>query len=110
MPSIVKTAPGAGPGIFGTKTEHGLNKRLCAWERERNHDPRHALTFEDMLEVTLPKTIPTQKARQGRRGWQVLVVLACGLILAGLVWFGVEIYGEAIDTNTVGDQPAAQTN
>jgi hypothetical protein len=63
------------------------------------------------VEVTLPKiiptpkTIPTDKARQGRRGFPVLLVLICALILAALVWFGVEFYGEAIDTNSGGDQP-----
>ncbi|MGB3389443.1 MAG: hypothetical protein WBA88_15830 [Pseudaminobacter sp.] len=55
----------------------------------------------------MPKTIPTEKARQGRRGWQVLLVLVCGLILAGVVWLGVEFYGETIDAGTSGDQPAS---
>lgn len=45
-----------------------------------------------------PTTIPTVKARQGRRGWQVLMVLICALVLAMVVWAGVEFYGEAIDT------------
>jgi hypothetical protein len=44
----------------------------------------------------LPKTIRTEKARQGNRGRQVLLVLICGLVLAGLVWVVVEIYGQAI--------------
>lgn len=61
-------------------------------------------------EVILPKTIPTQKARQGRRGLHILMVLIGGLVLAGLVWFGVETYGESIDSNATVDQPAAQTN
>jgi hypothetical protein len=45
----------------------------------------------------LPKTIPTDKARQGRRGWQVLLVLICALLLAAVVWFAVEFYGKAIE-------------
>lgn len=44
----------------------------------------------------MPKTIRTEKARQGNRGRQVLLVLICGLVLAGLVWVVVEIYGQAI--------------
>ncbi|RUM97677.1 hypothetical protein EET67_11465 [Pseudaminobacter arsenicus] len=59
----------------------------------------------------MPKTIPTEEARQGRRGWQVLLVLIGALILAGLVWFGVEFYGEAIDTNSADSQSVpAQTD
>jgi hypothetical protein len=68
------------------------------------------LTSPHTLEVILPKTIPSQKARQGRRGWPSLLVLVGGLILAGLVWFGVEFYGETIDTNATSDQPAVQTD
>ena len=36
------------------------------------------------------------KARQGRRGFPVLVVLVLSLLLAMLVWWGVELYGDAI--------------
>jgi hypothetical protein len=68
------------------------------------------LTSPHTLEVILPKTIPSQKARQGRRGLPILLVLIGGLILAGLVWFGVEFYGETIDTNATIDQPATPTN
>lgn len=42
-------------------------------------------------------TISTDKARQGRRGQQVLYILIASLVLAGLMWIGVEIYGESID-------------
>ncbi|MEI5678614.1 MULTISPECIES: hypothetical protein [unclassified Mesorhizobium] len=58
----------------------------------------------------MPKTIPTDKARQGRRGWQVLVVLICALLLAAAAWFAVELYGKSIEPGA--DQPAAssQTN
>jgi len=45
----------------------------------------------------MPKIIPTNKARQGNRGWQVLLVLVGALILAAIVWGGVELYGESID-------------
>ncbi len=42
--------------------------------------------------------IPAYKARQGRRGTQVLVILVTALVLAGAVWLGLEFYGEAIDS------------
>lgn len=45
----------------------------------------------------MAKTIPTDKARQGRRGRQVLMVLICALVLAALVWVGVEFYGRTIE-------------
>jgi hypothetical protein len=52
------------------------------------------------------KKIPMNKARQGRWGIQVLLVLVVGLALAGAVWLGLEFYGEAIDTRSV-DHPGA---
>ena len=45
----------------------------------------------------MTKVVPTDKARQGRAGWQVQVVLICALLLAAAAWWGAEIYGEAID-------------
>lgn len=45
----------------------------------------------------MPKTLRTDKARQGRRGFPVVVVLVCGLLLAMAVWWGVEIYGQRLD-------------
>ena len=47
----------------------------------------------------MPKTLPTDKARQGRRGFPVVIVLICGLLLAMAVWWGVEIYGESLDNS-----------
>ena len=47
----------------------------------------------------MTKTIPENKARQGRWGWHVLIILIAGLLLAFAVWGGVEFYGEAIDQN-----------
>jgi hypothetical protein len=46
----------------------------------------------------MAKEIPETKARQGRRGYPVLVVLLASLALAFAVWFVVEIYGTAIQT------------
>lgn len=51
------------------------------------------------------KTIETDKARQGRWGWQVLMVLVVGLLLAMIAWYAAETYGEATDT-----QPATQSD
>lgn len=42
-------------------------------------------------------TVSTDKARQGRRGQQVLYVLIASLLLVGLVFLGTEMYGESID-------------
>ena len=52
------------------------------------------------------------KARQGRLGRPVLVVLVVSLLLAMAVWWGVERYGEAIAPEQPADgsqqqQPAA---
>ena len=58
----------------------------------------------------MAEKIPTNKARQGRWGTQVLVVLVVGLALAGAVWLGLEFYGEAIDTESTGDLGATQPN
>ena len=43
-----------------------------------------------------PPTLPPEKARQGRRGWQVLLVLVSALVLVMIVWGLVEIYGWTI--------------
>ena len=57
----------------------------------------------------MPKTVDKNKARQGRSGWQVLVVLVCALALVMLVWWGVGIFGSAIDPEEpVGGAPAEQ--
>lgn len=50
--------------------------------------------------------IPADKAKQGRRGVHVLLILAVGLALAGAVWLGLEFYGEAIDGRSL-DAPGA---
>ena len=44
----------------------------------------------------MPKTIPTDKARQGGWGRPVLIVLVVGLLLAMGAWAGVELWGEQI--------------
>jgi hypothetical protein len=48
------------------------------------------------------KDIRAVKAKQGRWGGRVLLILVCGLILAGIVWVGLEIYGEHL-----ANEPAA---
>lgn len=49
------------------------------------------------------KTLPASRARQGNWGRPVLIILVVSLVLAMLVWAGVEFYGQAIET------PATQT-
>lgn len=44
----------------------------------------------------MTKEISPQKARQGRRGTRLLLILIVSIILALLAWWGVEIYGERI--------------
>ncbi len=53
-------------------------------------------------------SISTDKARQGSRGWQVLMVLVGGLLLAAVVWAGVEFYGESIDPPAPATEQAPQ--
>ncbi len=57
----------------------------------------------------MPKTVPTDKARQGRRGWHVLLVLICALLLAAVAWLAVEYYGKSIKPS-VGQPLAMQSN
>lgn len=45
----------------------------------------------------MTKIIPTEKARQGRWGHQVLMVLVGALLLAAVAWAVAEFYGEAIE-------------
>jgi hypothetical protein len=58
----------------------------------------------------MPNRIPTNKARQGGWGSQVLVVLVVALALAGAVWLGLEFYGETIDTQSAGAPGAVESN
>ncbi|WP_163269914.1 hypothetical protein [Chelativorans alearense] len=51
--------------------------------------------------------VPPKKARQGRRGIPVLVVLVAALILSMIIWGGVEIYGIYLDkTQPVETEPS----
>lgn len=65
------------------------------------------MTPTDTNKVT---PIPTDEARQGRWGWQVLMVLVGGLLLAMVVWAGVESYGEAIDPPAPATEQAPAQN
>lgn len=58
----------------------------------------------------MPERIPTNEARQGRWGFQVLIVLVVALALAAVVWLGLEFYGEAIDTQSTEEPGAVQPN
>jgi hypothetical protein len=55
----------------------------------------------------MPKTLPTDKARQGRWGTQVLVVLIASLVLAAGAWAIAEVYGEATDPQNPGQAKQA---
>lgn len=54
--------------------------------------------------------IESEKARQGRNGPRVLIVLICGLLLAMLVWWGVETYGVSIAPETPADGLQTEQN
>jgi hypothetical protein len=45
---------------------------------------------------TTLETLSTDRARQGRRGRHVLVILISALILVAIAWAGVEMYGKSI--------------
>jgi len=44
--------------------------------------------------------ISGNRAKQGRSGHRVLVVLLSALALAAVGWFALEFYGEAIDSRS----------
>jgi hypothetical protein len=52
----------------------------------------------------VPKPIPEDKARQGRWGFHALTILIVSLLLIFIVWGGMAIYGEMIDSGA----PVAQ--
>lgn len=54
------------------------------------------------------KRVVTDKARQGKRGTPVLIVLVAALVLLALGWMAVEMFGESIDTQ-VDNAPATPT-
>lgn len=61
----------------------------------------------------MAEPLPPKKARQGRRGVPVLIVLVAGLVLAMGAWWIAEYYGTAITPpaeEQVGDpqQPSAR--
>lgn len=53
------------------------------------------------------RQIETDRARQGRWGSQVLMILVCGLLLAAVAWFVAENYGQAIETPATQDSTSA---
>ncbi len=55
------------------------------------------------------KTVSPKEARQGRKGYQVLVILIASLLLVLVVWWGVGLFGQAIEPEEpVGGVPAEQ--
>ncbi len=57
----------------------------------------------------MDKIIPAEKAKQGRSGRHVLIVLIIALILALVAWYGAELYGEMIhpDNESSSGQPVS---
>jgi len=53
----------------------------------------------------MDEKVPPKKARQGRSGTPVLLVLIGGLVLAGLVWVVAEVYGVFIDERQPVEMP-----
>jgi hypothetical protein len=45
------------------------------------------------------KIIPGREARQGRSGRRILIVLLSALVLALIVWIGVEVYGQFLEAS-----------
>ena len=58
-----------------------------------------------------PETVTSTEARQGGWGVRILIVLIVGIILAMVVWWGVEIYGGAIEppaSEQIGDPDSVE--
>jgi hypothetical protein len=53
----------------------------------------------------MDEKVPPKKARQGREGIPVLLVLIGALLLAGIVWVFVEIFGVFIDERQPVEMP-----
>lgn len=51
--------------------------------------------------MIVEKRIEPEKARQGRRGWQVLMILIASLIFVMIAWYAIEAY------HSVAEEPAA---
>lgn len=45
----------------------------------------------------MPERLDPQRARQGRKGRPVLVILIVALVLVAIAWGAAEIFGEATD-------------
>ncbi|WP_197283870.1 hypothetical protein [Rhizobium acidisoli] len=52
--------------------------------------------------------IPPVKARQGRAGYRILLVLLAALVLAFVVWIPVEIWGKREAAEVAPQQPGQQ--
>jgi hypothetical protein len=59
-----------------------------------------------MMETRMARQIPNEKAKQGRTGFPVLMVLVAALVLAMLAWAGAELFGDAIEPDNPSGQPA----
>lgn len=52
--------------------------------------------------------IPPVKAKQGRTGYRILIVLIAALVLAFVVWIPVEIWGQREASEVAPQQPGQQ--
>lgn len=56
-------------------------------------------------------SVPADKAKQGRWGGRVLIVLVVALILAAIAWWAAEIYGVSIEpSNPAANAPQPSTS
>jgi flagellar basal body-associated protein FliL len=54
------------------------------------------------------KKISTDKARQGKRGQPVLIVLIAALVLVAIAWAISEFYGQSIEDDAVVSPPGVE--
>ena len=60
-------------------------------------------------DISSEKKVSPDRARQGSRGWHVLIILVCSLILVALAWLGAEIYGHKDAKDGTPSAPPAAT-
>lgn len=61
-----------------------------------------------MRPIEIEKPITADRVRQGLWGWPVFMVLVSSLVLAAIVWLGLEFYGQAIEPAQ--PEPQVQTS
>lgn len=51
-------------------------------------------------------SLPTDKARQGRSGKPVLIILVCSLVLLAIIFVGLGFYGTSLPDENLGPETA----